>query len=290
MGTTSIEWAEAVWKPVTGCTPVSAGCRHCYAQRMATRLAGRYGYPAEDPFRVTLHGRMDEPLRWRTPRRVFVCSMGDLFHADVPDEFLLLVWQRMWECPQHTFLVLTKRPERMRQVLAGDFLNPLPNVWLGVSVENQVTAEARIPALLATRAAVRWVSCEPLLGAVDLFQPPVGDPAQYLDGMIWGLDWVVCGGESGPGARPMHPDWARGLRDQCQAAGVAFLFKQWGEWLAPLAARGLQAPTEASDAPGNGIFRFPDGTTMYKVGKGFAGRLLDGRGWDEYPEGVGDRG
>lgn len=210
--------------------------------------------------------RMDHPLRWRCwPRRIFVNRMSDLFHQDVPNEFIDKVFAVMALAPWHTFQVLTKRPERMRDYLSDRFVTdgieeqmiallarhpdleprqkiyPLPNVWLGVSVEDQDSADARIPLLLRTPAAVRWISAEPLLGPVDLMQlddhsrggltiygwnclyrnPTFGRP---------GIDWVVVGGESGPNARPMHPDWVRSLRDQCADSGVPFLFKQWGEW------------------------------------------------------------
>ncbi len=259
----TLKWATKVWNPVTGCTKVSQGCKNCYAERMATRLAGRVGYPADEPFRVTLHPeRLDMPRHWRKPARVFVNSMSDLFHSDVPDEFIARVFGTMSGCKKHTFMVLTKRPERMLKWLmrcgnggglgwithngakpiayGGDGIVvgendrwPLPNVWLGVSVEDQTTADERIPLLLQTPAAVHFVSCEPLLGPVDLnkahgFQRPIyGDTGGYPPPER--LDWVICGGESGPGARPMHPDWARSLRDQCADAGVPYFFKQWEE-------------------------------------------------------------
>lgn len=295
MSATKIEWADAVWNPVTGCTPVSDGCKNCYAKRMAQRMRGRFGYPADDPFRPgTVHeDKLDEPLRWRKPRRVFVCSMGDLFHEKVSDEQIAKIWSVMDLCSRrwkgkellegtlHTFMILTKRPERMRQwvsyckapkVTPGVITHdgtvwpdpyiqdgegtgivvgladswPLPNVWLGVSVEDQKTANERIPQLLDTPAAVRFVSCEPLLGPVDL-EPYLiscvdcgnrGSSAYIRDfpslcqnvcpkeGEGPGLDWVICGGETGPGARPMHPDWARSLRDQCVEAGVPFFMKK----------------------------------------------------------------
>lgn len=253
MGGTKIEWADRVWNPVTGCTPVSAGCDHCYARRMATRLRGRAGYPADNPFRVTCHpDRLEEPRHWRKPSRVFVCSMGDLFHTAVSVEVLRRVWDIMAQCPRHTFMVLTKRPDRMRNLLsASGHLrreHPLANVWLGVSVEDQRTADERIPILKQIAVPVRFVSVEPMLGPVNLGrldrQPP------YI------LDWIICGGETGPGARPMHPDWARSLRDQCVEAGVPFFFKSWGKW-GPAAIR---AKTQTPD------------------------RELDGRTWDEFPE------
>jgi len=171
MGTTKIDWAEKSWNPVTGCTPVSAGCANCYAAKMAKRLAGRYGYPADDPFRVTLHeDRLEEPLHWRKPSRVFVCSMGDLFHEDVPEDVIWQVIEKAWQAKQHTFLLLTKRPRRMADVLTHSMLwlnDTPPNIWIGTSIENQQTAYERIPHLLNAPAAVRFVSCEPLLGFAD---------------------------------------------------------------------------------------------------------------------------
>jgi protein gp37 len=261
---TSIEWTEATWNPVTGCTKVSPGCDRCYAESIAHRFAGTPAYP--NGFQTTLRPeRLDQPLRWTRPRKVFVCSMADLFHDDVPDEYIAHVWAVMALAGQHTFQVLTKRQGRMRSLLSsGEFIDqvqeaweqqpgddgpeayappwPLPNVWLGVSAEDQKRADLRIPALLNTPAAVRWVSAEPLLGPIDLsrwqHEHPIGEnltmrplpPSAVRACGLTGIDWLVVGGESGRGARPMHPDWARSLRDQCAAADVPFLFKQWGQW------------------------------------------------------------
>lgn len=273
MGKTRIEYVTDVWNPITGCTPVSGGCDHCYARRMANRLKGRFGYHADEPFKVTMHpDRLDQPLRWRNPRRIFVCSMGDLFHEDVPEIEILKIFAVMADTPQHTYLVLTKRPTRMKNILtnptvANDVwlmtsvglddsrpLYPLPNVWLGVTAENQARADERIPILLEIPAAVRFVSIEPMLGDINLIR--ACDVAIQINGDIevpavvgiekW-IHWCIVGGETGPRARPVHPDWVRSLRDQCQATGVSFFFKSWG------------------------------------VGKKKAGRLLDGRTWDEYP-------
>jgi protein gp37 len=280
MGKTKIEWTDQTWNPVTGCTKISEGCAHCYAKRMSKRLAGRCGYPeAPHNFDVTLHpDRLDEPLRWRKPRRVFVCSMGDLFHEDVPFGFIRRVFWTMWHWSSiHIYQILTKRPHIMLSFFdylqgtdGGDLIG-LPNVWLGVTAENQEQADKRIPILLQIPAAVRFVSVEPMLGPADLSEwiNPQGatardDPARYSL-----LDWVICGGESGPGARPMHPDWARSLRDQCQMAGVPFFFKQWGE-CAPYGGPGASV-------------KWSDGATMLRIGKKAAGRLLDGREWDEMP-------
>lgn len=276
MSKTRIEWTEYSWNPITGCTPISEGCQNCYAQRMAKRLAGRCGYPADDPFRVTLHpDKLNEPLKWKKPRRVFVCSMSDLFHEDVPFEFIDYMFAVMGRSQQHTFLLLTKRPERMREYLqAGRYQEILhiayklnfrpeglgkgidnpndmrwwPNVWLGVTAENQQRADERIPILLQIPAAVRFVSVEPMLGPVDLSKWLGGtwycetcectvDPEfvpfseihypceNYLD-FIPGIDWVICGSESGPNHRKTKIEWIRDLREQCISANVPFFLKQ----------------------------------------------------------------
>lgn len=326
---TKIEWANEVWNPVTGCTKISPGCKNCYAERMAKRLKGRFGYPADDPFRVTLHpDRLGDPYKWKKPRRIFICSMGDLFHEEINNpepyiefgefyegtyehlEFVGEVLSTIADCSHHTFMVLTKRPQNIKlaiqytkengrywpqtpkQIAPGFTFNRsddyLPNLWIGVTAENQEMADERIPILLDIPAAVRFVSVEPMLGPVDL--------ENYL-----GLDWVICGGESGPGARPMHPDWVRSLRDQCVEAGVPFFFKQWGEWSPklpmvaefnkmalfnyrdnldePMYLRDLEPDRQANWAEGG-----PDDTLLYKSGKKTAGRLLDGRIWDQMPE------
>lgn len=252
----SIEWTDATWNPVTGCTKVSPGCDHCYAETFAERWRGTKGHHFENGFDVQLRPeRLDQPLRWKRPRRIFVNSMSDLFHEKVPDRFIAQVFETMGAAKQHTFQLLTKRHARMRSLLtrwsehatkgchcpAGEGgcsapvdvqhgVWPLPNVWLGVSVEDQKWADIRIPALLDTPAAVRWISAEPLLGPVVLHDHWIGaDPYRHDEPR---LDWVVTGGESGPGARPMHPDWARSLRDQCEAADVPFFMKQAGTVLA----------------------------------------------------------
>lgn len=270
----AIEWTDATWNPVTGCAKVSSGCRNCYAERLFPR-----SYPGRAFTDVRLHeNRITQPLRWRKPRRVFVNSMSDLFHEHVTDEFIAAVFAVMAARPRHTFQVLTKRPERMlnwtqwmgstktdgamtpqrkmsvafgESLIAGSMLPtnplaaieaahwPLPNVWLGVSCEHQQTADARIPVLLRTPAAVRFVSAEPLLGPVDLRHLQSGDPPTEIDalaethgaprprgGTCDRLDWLIVGGESGPKARPMDPAWARSIRDQCRATGVPFFMKQ----------------------------------------------------------------
>lgn len=306
-GRTSIEWATDSWNPVTGCSKVSEGCRHCYAEALALRF-GRGTKPWSHPHaaeNVTLHPeRLPLPLRWRAPRRVFVNSVSDLFHELVPDEFVGRVFGVMSDAQQHTFMVLTKRPRRMAELLnrwaregqrfgSGGCRLPLRNVWLGTSVEDQRAADGRIPHLLATPAAVRFLSCEPLLGPLDL-TPSLWERA----GPEWAgwnpcpdIGWVIAGGESGPKARPMHPGWARSLRDQCVEAGVPFFFKQWGEW-APIVTpegyvRSEGAGRLGAVLDGNGWRTFRRGEEhgdVFRIGKKAAGRVLDGREWDGMPE------
>lgn len=292
---TGIEWTDATWNPVTGCDKVSPGCDHCYAETFAERWRGTEGHYFGNGFDVQLRpDKLDMPLRWNKPRKVFVNSMSDLFHDKVSDEYIARVFSVMACAERHTFQLLTKRHGRMRSLLnseafrelvfkcqalelPGDVMGdywPLPNVWLGVSAEDQKRADLRIPALLDTPAAVRFVSAEPLLGPIELKQhwlhPVMREPSpeNHAIGRRIGkangvgfIDWVIVGGESGPESRVMVPDYAREIRDQCVEAGVPFLFKQWGEW-----------------APIN------DRDTMQRVGKKRAGRELDGRTWDQYPE------
>jgi protein gp37 len=352
---TAIEWTDATWNPVRGCSRVSEGCRNCYAERVAARFSGAglpyHGFADMTPRgprwtgRVELvPGKLAEPLGWRRPRRVFVNSMSDLFHEELGFEDIAAVWGIMAACPRHTFQILTKRPERMRdwflwmrefalsqrdivsapsmrqaalkaaftamgetgaaerrlgRAWEGDGARgpwPLPNVWIGVSVEDQATADARVPLLLELgQVAVRFVSAEPLLGPLDLSQwlmdkqerhdrrttayqrfalqaralpPNLADPAAYTAS----LDWVIAGGESGPGARPAQREWARLLRDQCEAAGAAFFFKQWGE----------HAPNWLHHRDGREV---PGSVWMDRVGKRAAGRLLDGREHNGFPGG-----
>lgn len=301
---TEIEWTDEVWNPVRGCSKVSTGCERCYAMRQAHRFSGE-GQPYEGLTKIvkgkgpqwtgrvrTVSEMLERPLRWRKPRRVFVNSMSDLFHEDVPFEFVDRVYDVMCKAPQHTFQILTKRPERMvaffnEQEEGGHPLRPfLPNVWLGTSVENQAAADERIPHLLRTPAAIRFLSCEPLLGPVDL-RPYVTS----LDGMLacpacgyrtntfgrcpndhselvrdFGVDWVIIGGESGPGARPCDVRWIRDLVRQCREAGVAPFVKQLG-------AQPVETRPMPSDA-------WPDSDVEYSI------RLQDAKGgdWSEWTE------
>lgn len=242
---TKIAWTEETWNPVTGCSKVSPGCANCYAEAIARRFNAdvfKPWLPENAEYNVqTRPERLDAPLHWRKSRRVFVNSMSDLFHEQVPDEFICDVFAVMARTPQHTYQVLTKRPERMWEFCSreahwwgnragiahrADYGKPLPNVWLGVSVENQHWADERIPVLLRTPAAVRFISAEPLLGPVDLsLWTGCKDPT--CDCASW-LDWVIVGGESGRVRRSFELEWARSLRDQCRDAGVAFFFKQTG--------------------------------------------------------------
>ena len=234
MAATKIEWTDATWNPVTGCHKISPGCKHCYAERMSKRLhaAGMPKYRNGFAVVTTHPDALDIPLRWRKPRAIFVNSMSDLFHDAVPDHFIRRVFAVMTQAHWHRYQVLTKRPERL--LALNETLPWPPQVWLGVSVESDRYV-GRIDLLRQTDAAVKFLSLEPLLGPL---------PGLNLDG----IDWVIVGGESGPGARPMAREWAADIRDQCFAAGVPFHFKQWG-----------------------GVFKKRNG------------RLLDGREWNGFP-------
>jgi protein gp37 len=223
-----IEWTEATWNPVTGCSKVSAGCKNCYAERLAARLQAMGNVRYRNGFRVTLHPDLIElPKRWRESRLIFVNSMSDLFHEQVPVEFIQRVFATMRDCPQHTFQILTKRSARLRKV-AGNLDWPA-NVWTGVSVEDARVVE-RIADLQAVPAAVRFLSCEPLIGPLD-------------DLPLTGIHWVIVGGESGPGARPMKIEWIRSIFRQCRKAKVPFFFKQWGGARKDLTGRELGGRT-----------------------------------------------
>jgi len=385
---TKIEWADATISPLYGCSKVSPACEHCYAERLAARMSrnpgvsklyvGTVDESGHWTGKLNLHPtRMEQALRWKKPRRIFVASQSDLFHEDVPDNFIDTVFAYMLashlleNCARHTFLLLTKRAARMRDYLSAspsallerwanagegliflddendyfsevvyshaswdgriqrhkswafaDRLFPLPNVHLGVTVENQEQADARIPHLLGAPAALRFVSVEPMLEPMDLsmwlqeflhedeveeenpdqsLPPMLGCPDMH-DPWMRGLDHVICGGESGPHARPMHPDWVRSLRDQCAAAGVPFMFKQWGEWC-PRSNHPIQGKLSASDIDpkcsrwdctrltesggcGWTCEDMDDGNDVYmqRVGRTKAGRLLDGVEHNALPE------
>jgi protein gp37 len=234
-----IEWTDATWNPVRGCTKISPGCLHCYAETFAERFRGVPGHPFEFGFDLRLvPEKLGDPLRWGNARMIFVNSMSDLFHEDVPDDYIVSVARVMLAADWHTYQVLTKRAERLQGLLTGklSFAAEQKHIWWGVSVENRKHGLPRVDLLRRSPAEVRFLSVEPLLehlGAINLE----------------GINWVIVGGESGPGARPMDPTWVRSVRAQCRAAGVAFFFKQWGG-----------------------------------VRKSEAGRVLDGRTYDEFPE------
>ncbi|MDA8108973.1 MAG: phage Gp37/Gp68 family protein [Betaproteobacteria bacterium] len=232
----NIEWTEMTWNPVTGCTKISQGCKRCYAERMAKRLKAMGSPRYRNGFGVTLHpDLLDTPKRWRQPRTVFVNSMSDLFHEDVPATYIARVFETMRACPQHTFQVLTKRADRL-EALAQKL--PWPeNVWMGVSVEDERVI-GRVARLAHIQAAVRFLSLEPLIGPLDRLP-------------LSGIDWVIVGGESGPRARPMNPEWVTSILRQCRAAGVAFFFKQWGGVRKDLSGRMLNG-TYYDEMPGRG--------------------------------------
>lgn len=346
---TGISWTESTWNPIRGCIRVSPGCGGpgphggCYAEGIAARFSGpgqpyeglaefRGGKPRWIGKLAFVEQALTLPLRWKRPRRIFVNSMSDLFHESVPDEWIDRVFAVMALAPQHSFQVLTKRSARMREYMqpearmklwAGWVTKamdrgerppawPLPNVWMGVSAEDQRRADERVPDLLATPAAVRFVSAEPLLLGID-FRWALASPLQIASGFLARghfapgletlrrLDWIIVGGESGPNARPMHPAWARSIRDQCAAAGVAFHFKQWGEYRPLGAIHDLDNVTcnALIDADENRSLILcedgrewpdedgqpPDHAWMVeRVGKTRAGRLLDGVQHDGFPE------
>ena len=318
-----IEWCDASWQPIAGCTKCSPGCLNCYAERMAFRqyhmadarctknrsqrnlvTAIAYGKAINKTTRKwtgdigTNRCVLNDPRHWRKPRRIFVCSMSDLFHPQVPFEFIEKVMAVIEECPQHTFQILTKRPHIMFEYFSGIGklyeLSCCPNVHLGVSISNQKEADEKIPILLQIPAAVRWLSIEPMLGGIKLnhIKTPErilnalkGKSKYYVDGNTpyygHSISWVVVGGESGPGARPMHPDWVRGIRDQCVPNGIPFFFKQHGEWVSGADKYALKI--ETYNFYPKRVTRIGN-TTFFRVTKKLAGRMLDGREWSEYPK------
>jgi protein gp37 len=324
MGKSKIEWTEKVWNPITGCTQISAGCDNCYAKRESPRFKNLPGYSKENPFKPTFHAnRLDQPLRWRKPSRIFVCSMGDLFHEEIKFEQIAAVFGVIAASPQHTFQVLTKRPERMKEFFEwlvknkkqnvlimlearerfnhkkiekyfdfwrSDFGKeawPLPNLWLGVTAENQEQADKRIPILLQTTAAKRFVSIEPMLSEIEIINgkknrwtmptdiDSSGNKIKWTDPgkKFIPLDWVIVGGETGSKARPMHDGWVYSIKEQCKNSGTPFFFKGWGEWV-PFG----QSP------PGTMFNKKRKCTVSHtKTGKKIAGCLLDGVEHKEYP-------
>ncbi|MGQ0739950.1 MAG: phage Gp37/Gp68 family protein [Bacteroidota bacterium] len=274
-----IEWTNKTWNPVTGCTKVSQGCKNCYAERIYERFNGKGTFK-----NVICHDdRLQQPLRWRNHSLIFVNSMSDLFHEDVPFSFIYEIYLIMQRAHWHTFQILTKRVKRMLQFYSvyAELVNPVPNVWIGVSVEDQQTADERIPLLRSIPAEVKFLSCEPLLGLVDLVNIRGGESDAFNPGDA-GVQWVICGGESGHGARPMHPEWARSLRDQCKRARTPFFFKQWGEW-SPLGGRTTNGSKYRLAKSATLLGGEKGYTEVYRVGKKKAGRLLDGVMHNEFP-------
>ncbi len=355
MADTNIEWADAVWNPLAGCTRVSPGCQHCYAERMAKRLVamGQKGYEGTVGKNGRWTGRVNlipeklwEPTKRKKPTTYFVNSMSDLFHESVPNAFIDRVFVAMVYAPQHRFIVLTKRAGRMREYMENAPVRPepggkgvlfkardttvpkleeypyvviakwpLPNVILGVSVEDQVRADERVPDLLATPAACRCISAEPLLGPVDI--GPWLDPTGYAccggnetcygngrcpvtnwprgeDGELVTLDWVIAGGESGPNARPICREWLESVRDYCLEYEVPFFFKQWGEWTPGENVERITGTCESAFWFNEKWFfskaylaedgHIDDEPDAYRIGKRAAGRLLDGVEWSQLPE------
>lgn len=283
MGKTKIEWTQKVWNPITGCSHCSPGCDNCYAERMTKRLRamtirrikakGYYKY--RNGFDVvTLHEEeIERPFRWKKPTMVFVCSMSDLFHEKVPKEFIWKLFNVMKYNERHIFQVLTKRPQNIPKNIDWP-----DNVWCGVTVCNQKEADKKIPILLKVPAKVHFLSVEPMLGPIDLMYPSgIGDRS-----LIDHIDWVICGGESGPNARPMYPGWVRSLRSSCvysgfrggeESIGTPFFFKQWGEWW----PAGKKIIDEIRD-----MVLFGN-EAMYRIGKKRSGKKLDDKVWDQYP-------
>lgn len=331
---TKIEWCDETINPIRTadggyhCTKVSEGCQHCYAERFNNRFGNKNPFDNSPAEFVLDMKQLNKPVHWKKPRRIFVQSVGDIFHPAVPDSFIRKIMWHVWYNRQHTFLFLTKRPERvagmgqcsncgflapigdeekcsncgvterhMRESGFGDWVRSWPNnLWLGVTAENQARADERIPILLDIPAAVRFVSVEPMLGPMDLYKylSPVcrqcngsmSVPSEFGGGKPCPrciedqgtdpdrLNQIICGGETGPGARPLHPDWVRSLRDQCQAAGTPFIFKSWGDWMPD----GGVTPYDRCKA-----ILWNDNTVSWKVGKKNAGRLLDGQEWNQFP-------
>jgi protein gp37 len=305
-----IEWTDVTWNPVTGCDKVSQGCKNCYAEVMHRRLRGMYPEKYNKPFLggIEIHPKeLKKPGSWKKPRKVFVNSMSDLFHKDVPFEFIRKVFQAMFQYKQHTYQVLTKRPDIMLKffewiktsdnVIYEHYLNTT-HIWLGTSCEDQKTADERIPYLLQVPAAIRFLSCEPLISSVSICQSVTvymfheygSFQSTYFGDKI---QWVICGGESGHKARPMHPDWVKRLRAECKTANVPFFFKQWGEYIP-----NRSLPDELTSnhksiwlSDDSGTLTNPDLDTvmgrsmelMVNVGKHKSGNSLSGKQHLEFP-------
>lgn len=308
---TKIEWTNRTWNPVTGCTPCSRGCENCYAMRMINRLqhnpltAEKY----KEGNKVVMHiSELFRPKRWRKPSMVFVCSMGDLFHEKVTDIFILEILGVIRKNPKHIFQILTKRPHRAVEFLRRNNIKLLsPNVWFGVSVEDQEQADIRIPYLLKIPAHIRFISAEPLLSEINI-KDQLGAVLKYVRPTTPKINWVIAGGETGPNARPMHPDWVRSIRDQCHATNTPFFFKSWGEfkpnfqpfsslqhwvnkaqtWLAGNKWR--RDFDKCIDLSGKHLFRgadFQDAAypvyPMWKTGKKKSGNHIDGQTYTQFP-------
>lgn len=305
-----IEWTDNTWNPWWGCTRVSAACDFCYAEA----LSKRFGHDlwGNKPRMRTSAANWHKPIQWNKKAaaagvrvKVFCASMADVFDNQVPEEWRTDLWALIRATPNLDWQLLTKRPQNIKKMLPADWGMGYRNVWLGMTAENQEEFDKRILSLLAVPAVVHFLSCEPLLGSLDLEYPagvfPKG-PARCCSGhecgclglpvdppLINDIDWVICGGESGSQARPMHPNWARELRDQCQHHGVAFHFKQYGEWRSEEVMPSECA--ESLEIEGKYIYMLPDGSCrgdggahMVKLGKKASGRELDGRTWDEFPK------
>lgn len=318
MNKTKIEWVRNpdgsqgyTWNPVVGCTPISEGCRNCYAKRIFERFNPGKKFSSIVPDKDKLY----EPFKIRKSSHIFVNSMSDLFHPDVPFDFVDAVYATMLRSVNHTYMILTKRPDRMLEYYESDGLYervlkkaykldckiltsdenigdgisdprkyPSVNIWLGVSIEDQKTADERVPYILQTPASVRFVSVEPMLENIILrgFDGKIYRP--WLDSIAWKveIDWIICGGETGLGSRPMHPDWVRGLRDQCISANVPFFFKSWGAYLPSLVGcvDDDKNPIRIST---DGHFWKGEDLVSWRVGGNRSGRLLDKREWNEMP-------
>jgi protein gp37 len=304
---TKIEWTDHSWNPWEGCQKVGPGCDHCYAEARNIRFTGGANWGPGAPRRRTSAANWAKPLKWNREAqasgirpRVFCASLADVFDNAVDPKWRMDLWKLIAVTPDLDWLLLTKRPGNIAGMLPsvdGQPWSGWGNVWLGCTVVNQAEADRDIPKLLAVPAKVRFLSIEPMLGPIDLTALPhptyseIDALSGYLGKGMYGaygpkINWVICGGESGPHARPMHPDWARSLRDQCRAAGVPFLFKQIGEWAWPddhltdLPAWRRLGGDHTDPAK---VFSFADGQQMGRIGKHAAGRLLDGREWNEVP-------